>query len=286
MENWIKQICMRIFHVEEENNAQTSRVIRDRKVSSRRTRSFKGDSRKSQDWGRRKPSHEKSRNDEKMETVEFRTAVAAAAFAINSIENKEQEIKQDPNLSSNSRKTLSEIMEMTPQPKTNDDLPSGANQRKLAAIDSKTDEKVPVKTTGSTSSIEKTPTIASKKQSEVEANQKEPESKLGKPNTLEKIQLEKTRERYMKVNARIFEWENKKKSKAKMQLIRKEGKLEWKRARALQDFKKKMQTVENISRGAISKNEENRKREEARVKQKANMIRSTGQVHKPMFLCW
>ncbi|XP_076923766.1 uncharacterized protein LOC143586000 [Bidens hawaiensis] len=197
MENFIKQICMRIFHVKEENNAQTSRVIRDHKVSSRRTRSFKGDSRKSQDWGRRKPSHEKSRDDEKVETVEFRTAVAAAAFAINSIENKEQEIKQDPSLSSNSRKTLSEIMEMTPQPKTNDNLPSGANQRKPTVIDSKTDEKVSVKTTDSTSSNEKTPTIVSKKQSEVETNQKELESKLRKTDILEKTQLEKTKERYV-----------------------------------------------------------------------------------------
>ncbi|XP_076947274.1 uncharacterized protein LOC143619156 [Bidens hawaiensis] len=177
-------------------------------------------------------------------------------------------------------------MEMTPQPKTNEDLPSGANQRKPTVIDSKTKEQVSVKTTGSTSSNEKSPTIVSKKQSDVETNQKEPESRLGKPDILENAQLEKTRERFMKVNARIFEWENKRKSKAKMKLIRKEGKLEWKRARALQDFKRKMETVEKISRGAISKNEENRKREETRVKQKANMIRSTGKVHKPMFLCW
>lgn len=42
-----------------------------------------------------------------METIEFRTAVAAAAFAINSIENKEQEIKQDPNLNSKPKKSLS-----------------------------------------------------------------------------------------------------------------------------------------------------------------------------------
>lgn len=33
---------MIIFRVDEENNAQTTRVVRDRKFSSRRTRSSKG----------------------------------------------------------------------------------------------------------------------------------------------------------------------------------------------------------------------------------------------------
>ncbi|KAI3731536.1 hypothetical protein L1987_62725 [Smallanthus sonchifolius] len=205
---------MRIFHVEEENKAQTSRVIRDCKISSRRTRSSKGDGRKGQNWDRIQLSHEKNRDNDKTEGEEFRTAVAAAAFAINFIENKELEIKDNPN--STSKKSFS------------------------AGI-----ETMRIRDLGENSDGEDQRTV-----------------------------------RFMKVKARIFKWENKKKQKAKNKL----GKLEWKRARALQDFKRKMEAVEKISKGARSKNEENRKREEIKVKEKASM-RSKGKIRKPVFLC-
>jgi len=64
-----------------------------------------------------------------------------------------------------------------------------------------------------------------------------------------------------------------------------QGKLEGKRARELQDFMRKMQTIENISGGARSQTEENRKHEETRVKEKAKMIRTTGKIQKPIYLC-
>ncbi|KAK9074581.1 hypothetical protein SSX86_007179 [Deinandra increscens subsp. villosa] len=285
MENLIKQISMRIFHDDEEHKAQTSRVIRDRKISSRRTRSYKEDSRKSRSWSRRHVSQETSRdNDTTTKSIEFRTAVAAAAFAIFSIGNEEQEMKHDP--SSNPRKSLSDIMEVPPTPKTNEDLPRGANQPKPTVADSKTDEKVSVKATGSSSSVGKTPSFVANKQADETTSEKDPESRLGESDIWEKTQLEKTKERFMKVKARIFDWENRKKSKAKNKLARKEGKLDWKRARALQDYKRKVEIVEKISNGARSRNEENREREEIRVKEKANMIRSTGKIPKPMFLCW
>ncbi|KAM0016537.1 putative remorin [Helianthus debilis subsp. tardiflorus] len=285
MENFIKQISMRIFQVEEENKPQASRVIRDRKVSSRRTRSLKRDSRKGQTWGRRQLSPETSRADKKMEGEEFRTAVAAAAFAITSIENKEQEIKQEPNSNSKSRKSFSEIIEESPRPKTSEDVPP-ADQLKPTVVNSETGEKVSSKKPiGPTSSIEKTPSFNANKQSDEITSQKEPKLRLGESDIWEKTQLDKTKERFMKVKARIFEWESKKKSKAKNKLIRKEGKIEGKRARALQDFARKMETIEKISKGARSENEKTREREEIRVKEKANIIRSTGKIHKPMFLC-
>ncbi|KAK1413734.1 hypothetical protein QVD17_35513 [Tagetes erecta] len=290
MENLIKQISMRIFQVEDDQHkAQASRVVKDRKISSRRTRSSKGDSRKTQNWGLRQLSQETSCENDKTEGEEFRTAVAAAAFAIISFENKEQEIKPEPNL--NSKKSLSEIIEVPPRPKTSEELSSDANQQKPTVADMKTDEKVSVKTDGSKSSVEKTQCDVANKQcdSQTSKNEQEPElepePRLGELDIWEKTQMEKTKERFMKVKARIFDWENKKKSKAKNKLIRKEGKLELKRAQALQDFKRKTEMVEKISSGAISKAEKNQKREETRIQEKANMSRSTGRIQKPMFLC-
>ena len=64
-----------------------------------------------------------------------------------------------------------------------------------------------------------------------------------------------------------------------------QGKLEWKRARALEKFKEKWDTIEKISNGARSKNDANRKTKEMRVKEKAKMIKSTGKISNPTFLC-
>lgn len=63
------------------------------------------DRQKSKYWGRKQLSRDTSREYDKTEGEEFRTAVAAAAYAVNSIENKKDEIQQVPR--SKSRKTLS-----------------------------------------------------------------------------------------------------------------------------------------------------------------------------------
>ncbi|CAI9265446.1 unnamed protein product [Lactuca saligna] len=280
MEGLLKQIST-IFFREKENEAQTTRVIRDRKISSRRTRSSKEDRRKGQNWHQRQPSRETSRDYDKMEGEEFRTAVAAAAFAVNSIENKEDEMKQDPG--SNSRKS-SEIQEVSQRPQSNEDLQGEANNHPTTTIiKMKPDNNVSKKSIGSTMSIDKTPSFSIEKQLDEETSKLDLEKRLG--DVWEKTELQKIKERFTKVKAVISEWENKKKLRAKKKLIKKEGKLEWKRARELQDFMRKMQTIENISREAISQTEENRRNEEDRVKENANMIRSTGKIQKPIYLC-
>ncbi|KAI3497793.1 hypothetical protein L1887_33337 [Cichorium endivia] len=281
MEGMLKQIRTIIFGVEEDNEAQTSRIVRDRKISSRRTRSSKGDSRKGQNRPHRHPSRETSRDYDKMEGEEFRTAVAAAAFVVNSIEDKEDEMKQEP--SSNSRKSSSEIQEVSSRPQTNEDLPGGANNPTQTMVKTKPEDKVSEKTIVSTTNVEKTPNFVADKQLDEKMSKKELERRLG--DVWEKTETEKVKERFMKVKARIFEWEKKKKLKAKKKLTRKEGKIEWKRARDLQDFARKMQTIEKISEGARSQTEDKRKNAEIRVKEQAQMIRSTGKIQKPIFLC-
>nr|XP_043627120.1 remorin-like [Erigeron canadensis] len=275
MENLIKQFCMRIFHVEEENKAQTSRVVKNRKVSSRRTRSFK-DSRRGQSWGR-KLSSEISLDHDKTEGDEFRTAVAAAAFVVSSIENKHDEIKQEP--ISKSRKTLSEILEESPRPEISEDVPGGAINVPMPS---------PVITTTLEENVSTTPpfdrTPADNKPDE-ETSQKEPVTRLGQADIWEKTEIEKITKRFVNLKAKILEWEKRKKSKAKNKLARREGKIEWKRVQALQAYTRKMEIIEKISKGARSRNEENMKKEETRVKGKANMIRSTRKIPKPTYIC-
>ncbi|KAI7751658.1 hypothetical protein M8C21_023492, partial [Ambrosia artemisiifolia] len=73
----------------EEHEGETSHV-QDRKLTSQRTRSFNGDGRRVQNWYRGQSSRELSYDydSDYMERDEFRTAVAAAAFAVNSVEER------------------------------------------------------------------------------------------------------------------------------------------------------------------------------------------------------
>nr|GEV98232.1 hypothetical protein [Tanacetum cinerariifolium] len=207
------------------------------------------DRQKSQNWGRKQASRDTSREHDKTESEEFRTAVAAAAFAVDSIENKEEEIKQVPR--SKSRKTLSEIIEESPRPESIGDLPSGANRPTPAKVTSQVEDKVSRKSFGSAGSIEEMPGSVEDKQLDEEPGQKEPERKLGEADIWEKNEMEKIKERFVKLKAKISEWETKKKASAKKKLTRKEGKLEWKRAQALMRFTENMVTIEKIA-GKIS----------------------------------
>lgn len=70
---------------------------------------------------------------------------------------------------------------MPPRPKTSDQLlPDGADQETSTLANTKTNEKVSVKNIGSTSSVEKTPSVVSNQQCDEKTSKNEPESILGK----------------------------------------------------------------------------------------------------------
>ncbi|KAK8487248.1 hypothetical protein V6N13_099787 [Hibiscus sabdariffa] len=80
-----------------------------------------------------------------------------------------------------------------------------------------------------------------------------------------------------KPNTIILVWEEKKK-KAKNKLNRAERGLERKRAQALLKFKKEMDYVKQAADGARAQAEASQRNDELKAKEKANIIRTTGEV--------
>ncbi|XP_076890379.1 uncharacterized protein LOC143541433 [Bidens hawaiensis] len=87
----IKQMRVKFGGVEEIYEGETSHV-RDQKSPTQKTRSFKADNRRGQNWHRGQSSRELTYDydydSDYMESDEFRTAVAAATFAIGSVEER------------------------------------------------------------------------------------------------------------------------------------------------------------------------------------------------------
>ncbi|XP_017700964.2 uncharacterized protein LOC103718170 [Phoenix dactylifera] len=99
-----------------------------------------------------------------------------------------------------------------------------------------------------------------------------------KADAWEKAKMAKIKRRYEKMNATILEWENEKKMKAKCQLNRKEGELERRRNRTLQEHRNEMFRIDKIGSGARAMAEERKRNDEYKAIEKANKMRSTGKV--------
>nr|XP_043608399.1 uncharacterized protein At3g61260-like [Erigeron canadensis] len=120
----------------------------------------------------------------------------------------------------------------------------------------------------------------------VDRKRAEPRIEETKADVWEQTELERIQERYEKVNAKILEWENEKKEKAKKKLSRNKDESGKKRARALQSYKTDMEMIDQIAQGARSQAAENRRKEIIKVKEKANNIRLTGKIPTKTCLCF
>ncbi|KAF7123175.1 hypothetical protein RHSIM_Rhsim12G0076400 [Rhododendron simsii] len=84
MESWIRQTRVRFYGVGDENKEESSN-IRDRSSQPQKIQSFKGEKKKSQTWLRRQFSRQ-SQDFDSSNGIEYAAAVAAAAYAINLLE--------------------------------------------------------------------------------------------------------------------------------------------------------------------------------------------------------
>ncbi|XP_019095256.1 PREDICTED: hepatoma-derived growth factor-related protein 2-like [Camelina sativa] len=95
----------------------------------------------------------------------------------------------------------------------------------------------------------------------------------------EKAELAKIKARYEKLNRKIDLWEAKKRDKARRKLdISEQSEQEQKRKRGLQRFREDTEYIEQIAAGARAQAEKERQSKEFKVKEKAGVIRSTGEL--------
>ncbi|XVF85850.1 hypothetical protein PTKIN_Ptkin17bG0150800 [Pterospermum kingtungense] len=107
-----------------------------------------------------------------------------------------------------------------------------------------------------------------------------------KADAWEKAEMAKIKEKYAKLNSTILAWEEKKKQKARNKLEKAENSgSEKKRTRALTKFRNEMDYIKEVADGARAQALSRQRNEELKAKEKANIIRTTGEVPKPCFCC-
>ncbi|KAK2970336.1 hypothetical protein RJ640_003304 [Escallonia rubra] len=99
-----------------------------------------------------------------------------------------------------------------------------------------------------------------------------------KADAWEKAEIAKIQSRYEKINSAILAWENEKKASAKRQMELKKSDLEQRRARNSQHYQGKLARINHIAGGARGQAEEKKRHEGSMAKKKAQKIRSTGNV--------
>ncbi|KAG8074001.1 hypothetical protein GUJ93_ZPchr0006g46026 [Zizania palustris] len=102
----------------------------------------------------------------------------------------------------------------------------------------------------------------------------------------EKAKLASIKDEYEKMKETIAEWENEKKVKAKRQKDLKEGELDRKRAKALEEYNEEVTRISKIAGGARSMAEERRYNDEKKAKEKASRMRSSGKASRRTCACF
>ncbi|XP_055800405.1 uncharacterized protein LOC129869832 [Solanum dulcamara] len=248
------------------------------------------ETRRTVSWLERQFTTKASRDYDSSNAVDYPTAVAVAAFVVKSTEdNKSNSIKNKAN------DTIGRPEKFTPV-KTSKS--SSKVQDKNAVIRTATVNQEPV---NSMQSLKQSATFADTRKNSTFANdtassktrirQMTSQKEMIKGTTMtnhvvgnskadiwEKEEMKKIKERYEKLNNVTLDWETKKKKKVKRHLEQIEAQIDKRRAKTRQSFYSDIERIENIAGGAKAKAEQNQEKEEHKVKDKANKIRSTGKM--------
>ncbi|GMI75324.1 hypothetical protein HRI_001201700 [Hibiscus trionum] len=126
-----------------------------------------------------------------------------------------------------------------------------------------------------------TPVTEAERQSAVRAGPEQAQA-----DAWEKVEMAKIRERYVKLDETIVAWEEKKKKKARSKLEKAEkSESEKKRAKALTKFRNEMDYIKQVADGARAEAKARQRNDELKAKEKANVIRITGELPVTCFCC-
>ncbi|XP_074381543.1 uncharacterized protein LOC141723597 [Apium graveolens] len=273
MENLIKQQQQK--RVKNSGGGQASKEIltaKGTRIPLQQTESFKRDKR-SQNWFQRQFSNQMS-PDFDSEDGDHATAVAAATFAIYS--NDESRVgynqkinRQGPNSPISRMNTRKEDPIRFPEPGRVSRRPSSNNTRGRQ----ESSMRRPV---GSESSRPATPATGNEI---FIRNSTQGRNGNTRAEAWEEAENAKIHKRYEKMSSDILAWENEKKKKAKLQMERRKGELDRRRARNSQHYQFKLAKIDNIAQVARAQLEEKKKNDKIKVQERAKKMKSSGKVH-------
>lgn len=273
MENLIKQQQQK--RVKTSGGGQASNDVLNAKgtrIPLQQTESFKRDKR-SQNWFQRQFSNQMS-PDYDSEDGDHATAIAAATFAIFS--NDESKVgynqkinRQGPNSPLSRVNTRKEDPIRFPEPGRVSRRPSSNN------IKGRQDSSMrrPV---GRESSRPATPATGNEIFIRSSTQGRNGNTRA---EAWEKAENAKIHKRYEKMNSDILAWENEKKKKAKLQMERRKGELDRRRAKNSQHYQFKLARIDNIAEGARAQLEEKKKKDKKKVQERAKKMELSGKVH-------
>ncbi|KAK1268472.1 hypothetical protein QJS04_geneDACA006901 [Acorus gramineus] len=180
---------------------------------------------------------------------------------------------------------------------TNEVTGESSMRRKRVEGDAAADQKSAEKAFGTTPSIRRTATSTGRSQTQKPGQVPPPAikptvssasnvsrvgSSYGEAEAIadawKEAKMEKIKKRYEKRRETILSWENEKKLIAKRRLDKKEGKLELRRATALQEYRNEISNIDKIAGKARALADEKRRNDESKAREKAMDIRSKGRV--------
>ncbi|KAL2484679.1 Leucine-rich repeat (LRR) family protein [Abeliophyllum distichum] len=264
MESLIKQTRVRFYGAREENKEESSSA-RDRNIQLQKSQSYREEKKRSQSWMRKRFSRQMS-SDYDFRGTDYPTAVAAAAFAIQS---HEESTTMD-------QKKIPDYKRAGPAPSFKK-TPTFSDNKTTTT--NKPEEAVPSKN----AAAGRTPTFPSRQPPAVQPVETRRSSRKPGPgetgaDAWEKAEMARIEKRYQKLNMTIENWEKKKKKKARNKLDRTQAELDKRRIRAMQSYRSDITRIEDIAKGASMQADKNRVIEENKVKNKANKIRTTGKL--------
>eukprot|EP00262_Sarcandra_glabra_P020118 TRINITY_DN7911_c0_g2_i1.p1 TRINITY_DN7911_c0_g2~~TRINITY_DN7911_c0_g2_i1.p1 ORF type:complete len:279 (-),score=58.88 TRINITY_DN7911_c0_g2_i1:205-1041(-) len=128
-----------------------------------------------------------------------------------------------------------------------------------------------------------TPMVTTAGDSRLKGNSMAPMKPESKAEAWEREEIAKIKKRYDKTISIIQSWETEKKDKAKRRKAKAERKLERRRGKALEEYNIEISNINKIAGGAKAQAEERKRNEEAKAKEKASKISSTGKAPKTCF---
>nr|XP_018681868.1 PREDICTED: uncharacterized protein LOC103984131 isoform X4 [Musa acuminata subsp. malaccensis] len=199
----------------------------------------------------------------------FATAVAAAAYAITSLEEEDPLNQKRPPAKIKSKREDS-------MNKPTDNILSrwltGYDEKQSGSIRSENGQNQ--KRRQASSTIKPTASLSGKGNGvEKTTGYDTVETKA---NAWEREKMDEIKKRYERMMNEIREWENQKKVKAKHRLDRKERYVERRKEKALQEYRYKIERIDRVSVDARNLAEEKRKNDETKTQEKARMMRSKG----------
>ncbi|KAJ4831251.1 hypothetical protein Tsubulata_014567 [Turnera subulata] len=223
---------------------------------------------------------------------EYAAAVAAAAFAVNSIEEAEldrrRKMKEDFERAKSRMNTMNEsatsgsvrVTRSFTGKEVKDAGETSTARQKQQDQRAQESSMTSRKPSRSTSMRLKNP--ADQKQRGNSSRGDVMDDKVG---SWEKAQLLKIHKRYEKLKSRIFSWENSKKTQAKLHMEKKKSELELRKTRNSQHYQDKLARIDMIAGGARAQLEEKRRNEESVVEEKAKYMRRKGRSPVKFFCC-